>query len=90
MNQTKKKTSFKQAMACARALSNQTLVRPREAAAIMSISRKHLYALAARPDFPERIRVSDRVVAWRVSDLEQWIASKSAPLTVQSKGGSDE
>ena len=90
MSQTKKKTSFTQAMECARALSNQTLVRPREAAAILSISRKHLYALASRPDFPERIRVSDRVVAWRVSDLEQWIARKSAPLTVQSKGGSDE
>ena len=77
MNQPKKKTSFKQAMECARALSNQTLVRPREAAAIMSISRKHLYALAARPDFPERIRVSDRVVAWRVSDLEAWIDARA-------------
>ena len=77
MYQTKKKTSFKQAMACARALSNQTLVRPREAAAILSISRKHLYALAARPDFPERIRVSDRVVAWRVADLEAWIDARA-------------
>ena len=77
MSQPKKKTSFRQAMECARALSNQTLVRPREAAAIMSISRKHLYALAARPDFPERIRVSDRVVAWRVADLEAWIDAKA-------------
>ena len=77
MYQTKKKTSFKQAMACARALSNQTLVRPREAAAMLSISRKHLYALAARPDFPERIRVSDRVVAWRVTDLEAWIDARA-------------
>ena len=77
MSQIKKKTSFKQAMECARALSNQTLVRPREAAAILSISRKHLYALAARPDFPERIRVSDRVVAWRVTDLEAWIDARA-------------
>ena len=86
MNQLKKKTSLKHAKECARALSSQTLVRPREAAAILSISRKHLYALAARPDFPERIRISDRVVGWRVSDLEQWIASKSAPLSAQSEG----
>ena len=77
MSQIKKKTSFKQAMECARALSNQTLVRPREAAAILSISRKHLYTLAARPDFPERIRVSDRVVAWRVCDLEAWIDART-------------
>ena len=74
------------ALQSARALSNQTLVRPKEAAAMLGISRKHLYALAARADFPERIRISDRVVGWRVSDLEQWIASKSVPLSAQSKG----
>ena len=80
------RSSLSRALECARALSNQTLVRPREAAAILGINRKHLYALANRPDFPERVRISDRVVAWRVSDLEQWIASKSVPR----KGGSNE
>ena len=30
----------------ARALSDQTLIRPRDAAAMLGISRKHLYALA--------------------------------------------
>jgi len=74
------------ALQSARALSNHTLVRPKEAAAMLGISRKHLYALAARADFPERIRISGRVVGWRVSDLEQWITSKSAPLSAQSKG----
>ena len=34
------------ALQSARALSNQTLVRPKEAAAMLGISRKHLYALA--------------------------------------------
>ena len=90
MNQTKKKTSFKQAMECARALSNQTLVRPREAAAILSISRKHLYALANRPDFPERVRISDRVVAWRVCELEAWITAKSVQILSDKKGSSNE
>ena len=84
------RSSLSRALECARALSNQTLVRPRQAAAMLGISRKHLYALASRPDFPERVRMSDRVVAWRVSDLEQRIASKSAPLSAQSKGGSNE
>ena len=84
------RSSFSRALECARALSNQTLVRPREAAAMLGISRKHLYALASRPDFPERVRISDRVVAWRVSDLERWIATKSEPLSAQSKGGSNE
>ena len=34
------------ALQSARALSNQTLVRPKEAAAMLGISRKHLYTLA--------------------------------------------
>ena len=90
MSNYKNQSSLSRALECARALSNQTLVRPREAAAMLGISRKHLYALASHPDFPERVRISDRVVAWRVSDLEQWIASKSAPQSAQSKGGSNE
>ena len=77
MNQLKKKTSLKHAMECARALSCQTLVRPREAAALLSISRKHLYALADQPTFPKRIHVSDRVVAWRVADIEAWIDTRA-------------
>jgi predicted DNA-binding transcriptional regulator AlpA len=71
------RSSLSRALECARALSNQTLVRPREAAAILGISRKHLYALANRPDFPKRVRISDRVVAWRVCDIENWIANAS-------------
>jgi len=77
MSSYKNLNSLSRALECARALSNQTLVRPREAAAMLGISRKHLYALASRPDFPERIRISDRVVAWRVCDLENWIANAS-------------
>ena len=65
------------ALQSARALSNQTVVRPKEAAAMLGISRKHLYALAARPDFPKRVRVSDRVVGWRVADIEAWIDSRA-------------
>jgi prophage regulatory protein len=65
------------ALHSARALSNQTLVRPREAAAMLGISRKHLYALADQPNFPKRIHVSDRAVGWRIADLEAWIDSKA-------------
>ena len=42
---------------------------------MLGISRKHLYALASPPDFPERARIIDRVVAWRVCDLEDSIAN---------------
>ena len=69
---------FTEAYHLARALSDQTLVRPKEAAAMLGISRKHLYELSSRPGFPSKISINDRVVAWRVSDLENWIKQMEA------------
>ena len=60
----------------ARALSSQTLIRPREAAAILGNSRKLLYVLACQQDFPEKVSISNSVVAWRGCDLEDWIFNK--------------
>ena len=80
--------SISAALQNARALSNQTLIRPRDAAAMLSVSRKHLYALAEQPDFPKRIYISDRVVAWRVRDLEGWINTRPATDASNKQGGS--
>jgi len=82
--------SISAALANARALSDQTLIRPRGAAAMLGISRKHLYALAEQPDFPKRIYISDRVVAWRVQDLEGWINTRPATYAPTRQGGGHE
>ena len=82
--------SISAALQNARALSNQTLIRPRDAAAMLSVSRKHLYALAEQPDFPKRIYISDRVVAWRVRDLEEWINNRPKTDASNYQGGSHE
>ena len=84
-----KNEKLAEAIRTARALSNQTLIRPREAAAMLGISRKHLYALADHPDFPERIRVSDRVIAWRVRDLEEWIAARPSQPPFNLEAGNE-
>ena len=82
--------SISAALQNARALSDQTLIRPREAAAMLSVSRKHLYALAEQPDFPKRIYISDRVAAWRVRDLEGWINTRPAKYVPTKLGGGHE
>ena len=82
--------SISAALNNARALSDQTLIRPRDAAAMLGISRKHLYALAEQPDFPKRIYISDRVVAWRVRDLEEWINNRPKTDASNYQGGSHE
>jgi predicted DNA-binding transcriptional regulator AlpA len=60
----------------AQALSSQTLIRPREAAAILSNSRKHLYVLACQQDFPDKVSISNIVFAWIGCDQEDWIFNK--------------
>ncbi|MDC1384003.1 AlpA family phage regulatory protein [Candidatus Puniceispirillum sp.] len=82
--------SISAALHNARALSDQTLIRPRGAAAMLGISRKHLYALAEQPDFPPRIYISDRVVAWRVRDLEEWINNRPVTNAPTKHGGGHE
>ena len=62
----------------------------RDAAAMLGISRKHLYALAEQPDFPKRIYISDRVVAWRVQDLEEWINTRPLTYAPAKLGGGHE
>ena len=81
--------SISAALANARALSDQTLIRPRDAAAMLGISRKHLYALTEQPDFPKRIYISVRVVAWRVRDLEEWIAARPSQPTLILEAGNE-
>lgn len=43
----------------------------------LGISRTQLARLRARGDFPEPIRLSPGVVAWRASDVQAWIDSKA-------------
>ena len=81
--------SISAALNNARALSDQALIRPRDAAAMLGISRKHLYALTEQPDFPKRIYISDRVVAWRVRDLEEWIAARPSHPPVNLEAGNE-
>ena len=90
MTENQNYNSISAALNNARALSDQTLIRPRDAAAMLGISRKHLYALAEQPDFPKRIYISDRVVAWRVQDLEGWINTRPATYAPTKQGGGHE
>ena len=90
MTENQNYRSISAALNNARALSDQTLIRPRDAAAMLGISRKHLYALAEQPDFPKRIYISDRVVAWRVRDLEEWINNRPKTDASNYQGGSHE
>jgi prophage regulatory protein len=54
------------------------LVRLREIVKLLSISRANVYRLMKMGKFPQSIKLTERTVAWRLSELEAWIKEKSA------------
>jgi prophage regulatory protein len=40
-------------------------------------SRQHLTILESRGDFPKRVKLSERVIAWRLSELRRWMTTRS-------------
>ena len=43
-----------------------------------TLSRSHLYALVKDGKFPKPLKLGSRSVAWRVEDVEAWIAARLA------------
>ena len=61
-----------------REITDYTIVRTAEAAAMLSITKKHLNELSKNADFPKKVRLGTKAVGWRVKDLEIWIDSKQS------------
>lgn len=56
----------------------QNVKRAATAAPYIGVSKATFYRLLKEdPKFPKGIRVSARCVVWKVSDLDEWISSKS-------------
>lgn len=56
-----------------------------EVVARIPFSRVHIYRLMKRGEFPQRVRVGERRVAWRESEIREYIESRpradlSSPL----------
>jgi prophage regulatory protein len=52
------------------------LVSPREAARLTSLSKSTLWRLSRAGSFPRAISLSPGRIAWRLSDVENWIATR--------------
>ncbi len=47
-----------------------------EVVARIPFSRVHIYRLMKRGEFPQRVRVCERRVAWRESEIREYIESR--------------
>ena len=54
------------------------LVRLRELVKLLSISRANVYRLMKIGKFPQSIKLTERTVVWRLSELEAWVQERSA------------
>jgi prophage regulatory protein len=63
-------------------MSHSILRRP-EVQKITGLSRSHLYLLIQQGNFPSPVKLGERAVGWRHSDVQEWIDG----LESAAKGG---
>jgi len=54
------------------------LVRLRELVKLLSISRANVYRLMKMGKFPQSIKLAERTVAWRLSEIETWVQERAS------------
>jgi prophage regulatory protein len=59
-------------------MSEQRLLRRAEVVKMTGLGRSSIYRLMAAGSFPRPVRLSQRSVAWRSTDLSKWINSRQA------------
>lgn len=57
-------------------LTNHTLLRPIEAAAMLGITRKTLREMETRGELPPRVSFSAKVFGWRLADMEALVRDR--------------
>lgn len=55
-----------------------TLINRKKLLAMIPLSDRAIYNLEKRGDFPKRIALTSRNVAWDLHEVELWIASRKA------------
>lgn len=55
-----------------------TLINKRTLLAMIPLSEKGIYNLEKRGEFPRRIALTSRNVAWDLAEVEAWIADRKA------------
>jgi prophage regulatory protein len=58
-------------------LPTSTLMRLPNVIQMTGLARSTIYKLISDERFPAPLKLSQRAVAWRMMDIEQWIASRA-------------
>lgn len=50
---------------------------------VLPVTEQHLRAMIRRGDFPAPVRISPKVVLWKVDEIRDWIARQGATTTAE-------
>lgn len=60
------------------AMANKTLINRKVLLEMIPLSSRTIYNLEERGEFPRRIALTSRNVAWDLSEVEQWIEERKS------------
>lgn len=63
------------------AQSDKALARRRQVEQLVQLSRSTIYAAVKAGTFPAPVRIGARAVAWRLSEIEQWLEARPLAST---------
>ncbi len=66
-------------------LDELRLLRRPDVEMMCGVSRSLLYAMIAKGDFPQPVRIHERAVGWRASDVRTWLESRPLALETDSR-----
>lgn len=54
---------------------------------VTGLGRSSIYRLAKEGRFPPSVRIGDRAVAWRASEIEEWIKTRQVAIEARNVRG---
>ncbi|NCF05030.1 AlpA family transcriptional regulator [Kosakonia sp. MH5] len=67
--------------------ASNTLINRKTLLKMIPLSARTIYNLEQRGEFPRRIALTSRNVAWQLSEVEQWIADRKSAMFKASRPG---
>lgn len=67
--------------------AHSTLINRKTLLEMIPLSARTIYNLEQRGEFPSRIALTSRNVAWQLSEVEQWIADRKSAMFKVARPG---
>jgi len=69
------------------AMTNKTLINRKKLLAMIPLSERTIFNMEQRGEFPHRIALTSRNVAWDLAEVEEWIEARKSSGTQAMRPG---